>query len=78
MMPFENFERTREIYRQWLLERANGRLLRPGAIPDRREFQCLEQRFHDEERFAVQNASRRRARRPLGNRGTLHLRGHIR
>jgi len=60
---FGNFGRAREIYRQWLFERTNGQLLRPGAIPDRREFQRLEQRFRGEERFAVQSAARRRAGR---------------
>lgn len=61
---FGNFGRAREIYRQLLLDRANGHPLRPGAIPDRREFQRLEERFNDQERFEVRNAGYRRAGRP--------------
>lgn len=51
-----NYARALEIYAQWLRDRANGQRLRPGAIPDRREFQRLNQRFEDQERFEVQEA----------------------
>lgn len=39
----------------------------PREIPDRREFQRLDQRFNDQERFEVHNAEYRRAGRPRIN-----------
>lgn len=57
-----NYVEAREIYRRWLQVRAN-RQLRPGEIPDRREFQRLDQRFNDQYRFEIQNAGYRRVDR---------------
>lgn len=59
-----NYAEAREIYRRWLQAGANRRQLRPGEIPDRREFQRHDQRFNDQDRFEIQNAGYRRAGRP--------------
>lgn len=60
---FGDYSRAREMYTNWLPDRANGRPLRPGAIPDRREFQCLEEHFQDQEQFQMLGAGHRRAGR---------------
>lgn len=62
-----NYNQARAIYAGFIRARANGRRLRPGEIPDRREFQRLDERFHDQERFEVQGAAHRRAGRPRVN-----------
>lgn len=60
-----NYAEAREIYRRWLRSHADRQ--QPGEIPDRREFQRLDQRFNDQERFEVHNAGYRRAGRPRIN-----------
>lgn len=59
-----NYTRARALYASWLRRQANGRPLRPGSVPDRREFQRLDERFHDQEQRNFAGAGHRRAGRP--------------
>lgn len=61
---FGNYARAREIYANFLQNRANGRQVHPREIPDRREFQRLDERFGDQERFEMRTAGHYRAGRP--------------